>query len=281
MPHKSLITIYKAFLRPLIDYGDIIYDQPQYESFCEKPESIEDKAALAIMGAKRRSYREKMYQELRLESLKSRRWYRRLSCMFKIMEEKAPNYLKNSIPISQFINARTNRVPTFHFKTDCFKYFFPSTLNDCFKLDFTIRNSESIAIFKRRLLSFLCPVPSNVYNVFDPIGLKLLTHLRLGFSHLNEHRFQHNSQGCMNPLCSCSLEIENTLHYLLQCHYFSQNRLMNSLRSVSENFNPFSDNVKKSTFVDPRLDENKNKFIIVATLSYFKSAKRFSRSIFD
>ena len=29
LPWKSLITIYKAFLRPLIDYGDIIYDQPQ------------------------------------------------------------------------------------------------------------------------------------------------------------------------------------------------------------------------------------------------------------
>ena len=26
LPRKSLITIYKAFLRPLIDYGDIIYD---------------------------------------------------------------------------------------------------------------------------------------------------------------------------------------------------------------------------------------------------------------
>ena len=28
LPRKSLITIYKAILRPLIDYGDIIYDQP-------------------------------------------------------------------------------------------------------------------------------------------------------------------------------------------------------------------------------------------------------------
>ena len=36
LPPKSLITIYKAFLRPLIDYGNIIYDQPQNESFFEK-----------------------------------------------------------------------------------------------------------------------------------------------------------------------------------------------------------------------------------------------------
>ena len=36
LPRKSLVTIFKAFLKPLIDYGDIIYDQPQNESFCEK-----------------------------------------------------------------------------------------------------------------------------------------------------------------------------------------------------------------------------------------------------
>ena len=34
LPRKSLMTIYNAFLRPLIDYRDIIYDQPQNESFC-------------------------------------------------------------------------------------------------------------------------------------------------------------------------------------------------------------------------------------------------------
>ena len=70
---KSLITIYKAFLRPLIDYGDIIYDQPQYESFCEKLESLHYKVALAITGAIQRSSREKIYQELGLEPLKLRR----------------------------------------------------------------------------------------------------------------------------------------------------------------------------------------------------------------
>ena len=33
LPRKSLITIYKAFLRPLIDYGDIIYNQPKMIPF--------------------------------------------------------------------------------------------------------------------------------------------------------------------------------------------------------------------------------------------------------
>ena len=78
LPRKSLITIYKAFLRPLIDYGDIIYDQPQNESFCEKLESVQYKAALAITGAIQGTSREKIYKELGLESLRNRRWYKRL-----------------------------------------------------------------------------------------------------------------------------------------------------------------------------------------------------------
>ena len=169
LPRKSLITIYKAFLKPLIDYGDIIFDQPQYESFYEKLESIQYEAVLATTGSVQGSPH---------------------VCMFKIMKEKAPDYLKNLIPISQSFRTRKNRVPTSHCRTDCFKSsFFPSTLSDWFMLDVAIRNSESIAVFKSRLPSFICLDPSNVYNIFDPIGLKLLTRLRLGFSHLNEHRF--------------------------------------------------------------------------------------------
>ena len=95
------------------------------------------KAALAITGAIQGTSRDKIYQELGLESLKSRRWYKRLSCMFKIMKEEALNYLINLVPKSE----TNNSIPNFNCQTNCFKYsFFPSTLNDWFKLDLNIRN---------------------------------------------------------------------------------------------------------------------------------------------
>ena len=111
--------------------------------------------------------------------------------MFNIMNDKAPYYLKNIIrKCHQSTRLRNNRLPTFHCRTECFKNsFFPFTMNDWFNLDLTIRDSESIAFFKKILLSFICPIPSNVYSIFDPIGLKFLTCLHLGFSHLNEHKF--------------------------------------------------------------------------------------------
>ena len=80
-----------------MDYGDIIYDQTKNESFCEKLESVEYNAVLAMADAIKGTSCEKIYQELGLESLKSRRWYRRPSWMFKIMKKKVPNYLLNLI----------------------------------------------------------------------------------------------------------------------------------------------------------------------------------------
>ena len=287
LPRKSLLTIYKAFLRPLIDYGDIIYDQPHNESFSDKLESVQYKAALAITGAIQGSSREKIYQELGLESLKSRRWYKRLSCMFKIMKKKAPNYLINLIPkCNPNIITRNSHMPTFHCRTDCFKSsFFPSTLNDWFKLDVSIRNSETIMVFQKHLLSYIRPIQSNVYNIFDPIGLKFITRLRLGLSHLNEHKFRHNFQDCINPLCSCSLEPEDNIHYLLHCHHFTQHRLslINSVNSVLENFESYSDRVKGDILLygDPRFDTNKNKIILEATILYIRNTDRFSDPLFE
>ena len=58
---------------------------------------------------------------------------------------------------------------------------------------------------------------------------------------------------------------------------------MNSVKSILENSESLSDNVKKDKLLygDSRLRENKNKFILEATLTYIKSTDRFSKSIFD
>ena len=98
MPRKSFATIYKAFLRPLLNDDGIISDQPHNLSFCKKLESVQHKAALAITGAIQGTSGNKIYEELGIEPLKARRWHMRLSFMFKIMKEEAPNYLINLIP---------------------------------------------------------------------------------------------------------------------------------------------------------------------------------------
>ena len=51
LPRNALLTIYKSFIRPHLDYGDIVFDQPTNDSFVKKLESVQYNAALAITGA--------------------------------------------------------------------------------------------------------------------------------------------------------------------------------------------------------------------------------------
>ena len=93
LPRPALLTIYKCFIRPHLDYGDIIYDQAYNLSFHQKLESIQYNAALALTGAIRGRSREKLFQELGLESLQLRRWCRKLCCFYKVYNKQAPGYL--------------------------------------------------------------------------------------------------------------------------------------------------------------------------------------------
>ena len=98
LPRAPLITIYKSFIRPHLDYGDMIYDQSFKMSFQQKMESIQYNTALAITSAIRGSSREKLYQELGLETLQQRRWYRKLCCFYKILKSQSLKYLYSIMP---------------------------------------------------------------------------------------------------------------------------------------------------------------------------------------
>ena len=202
LPRNSLLTIYKYFIRPHLDYSDVIYDQPNNESFCTKIERIQYNAALAITGAIRGTSQIKLYKELGLESLRFRRWFRRLCTFFKIKIHGKPKYLLNKIPSSQthYNTWNTDQIETYYCRRDIFKNsFFPYTIIEWNKLDIDIRKSKSYATFRNTLLKLGRPIQRAIYSISNPVavGLKLLTcH---GLSHLNEHRFNHNFQNCINP----------------------------------------------------------------------------------
>ena len=66
LPWHSLLTIYKSFVQPHLHYGDILYDQPISKSLCQKIETIQYNAALAITGAIKGASQIKLYNELGL-----------------------------------------------------------------------------------------------------------------------------------------------------------------------------------------------------------------------
>ena len=100
LPRRALLTIYKSFIKPHLDYGDTIYNKACNESFHSKLESPQHNITLVIATAIRGSSTEKLYLELGLESLKSRRWCRKMSFFYKLIRSESPSYLFNTIPNS-------------------------------------------------------------------------------------------------------------------------------------------------------------------------------------
>ena len=132
LPRESLITIYKSFVRPHIDYGDIIYDQPNNDHFCNSIERVQYNAALAITGAIKGTSQQKIYQELGFESLRFRRWFRRLCVFYKIKSTQLPSYLYVLIPNSShnYNTQNLDHIDTYFCSGEVFKYsFFPYTIS--------------------------------------------------------------------------------------------------------------------------------------------------------
>ena len=69
--------------------------------------------------------------------------------------------------------------------------------------------------------------------MWNSLCVRLLNRLRLSFSHLNKHRFKHNSTNTFNPLCLCTLETEDTGQYFLRCqnNLSFRTTLMNELNN--------------------------------------------------
>ena len=163
MPRQALLTINKSFVRPHLDYGDIIYDQPKKESFCQKLGSYQYNATLAITGAIRGTSQTKIYKELGFESLKFRRYFRKLCTFFKVQQSGLP-YLFNLIFQSTCIHTReSDNFESFYCRTDVFKNsFFPYVIGEWNKLKPEIRNVQSYLKFRKLILNLDngCPISS-------------------------------------------------------------------------------------------------------------------------
>ena len=160
LPRTALIKLYKAFARPHLDYGNISYDPAHDASLHQKLESLQYNVCLAITGAIRGSYQEKLNQELGFESLQQRRWYRKLFSFYKVFKNESPRYLFNIIPIRNPAYSTRNHVniPLFKTNQNFFKNsFFSSTIIEWNNLDPNLRNPDTYGTFKNAILEFIRP----------------------------------------------------------------------------------------------------------------------------
>ena len=275
LPRSTLLINCKCFIRPYLDYGDVIYDQPYLPSLPNKIESVQYNAALVVTGAIRGTSKEKLYQELGFESLKERRWLRRLCYLYKIVSTKQPTYLYDLIPPFQRSSRDKGCIYEPFCRTMSFKNsFLPYAIKEWNKLDPEIRIAEIYASFRKMLLNFIRSIGNSTYKIYDPLGIKLLTRLRLGFSHLSEHKFRHNFADSLNPLCSCSLETESTLQFFLRCQNYNTLRrvLMTDLKNINDTIMSLNENdlLHVILYGNKNFDNNMNRSMPTATVKFIK-----------
>ena len=178
-----------------------MYDKPNNEIFINTIKKAQYDAALAITGAIRGTSWEKLYAELATESLKFRWWFRKLACFYKIQSTGLTKYLLQLIPTNNHsYNLRKSlNIQHYYCRTDTFKNsFFPNVINKWNKLDEKIKGATLFSLLKASLLKMGCPHANSTYRIHNPIGIRLLKHLHLGLSHLNEHKFWHDFADCVN-----------------------------------------------------------------------------------
>ena len=103
--------------------------------------------------------------------------------------------------------------------------------------------------------------------------------MRFGLSHLADHKFRHNFQDFLNPICSCGQEIETTSHFLLHCLNYRCAR-----KTFFEKINLIDSNILQQSdlsitndllFGSEKLKDDKNNALLTSTTEFIQSKERF------
>ena len=262
-----LDKMYKMYVRPHLDYGDVIYHD-QLKDSMQLLESVQYQAALIVTGCWKGSSKAKVYADLGWESLSDRRYFRRLSMFYQIKNGLAPSYLVERVRdnppniTKRYANS-----------------FFPYCNINWANLDASIKDVPTLSQFKSALLKKIRPHARSYFNTTDKIGIRRLAQLRVGLSDLRDHRNKHHFVNCPTTICACSQASETIKHFLLECSRFSTQRnvLMTSLSRISPNID-LSNSLLLSDlllFGSKVYSFYANTDILNATIAFIKSSKRF------
>ena len=199
-------------------------------------EQVQYRAAPIVSGCWQGISRVKLSDELGWESLGERRWARRMTTFYKVIYELAPCYKSIHIPeehCETSINFHHRNTRTPFSRTERYaNSFFPYCITNWNTLENSVMLLPSLTCFKNHINKFIRPKGNSFFDIRHPYGIELLTKIRVDFSDLRYHRYNHNCN-CQSPTCSCGIGVETTLHYFLCCpRYFAQSTIL--LRKTSE-----------------------------------------------
>ena len=272
LDRKSLQTIYFSFIRPLLEYADVVWNNcTQYES--NELDKVQNEAARIVTGATKLASIDSLHTETGWETLGSRRKNHKLTMFYKMKNGLCPDYLVSLVPAtvgsaSQYPLRNSTDLQTLNSNSCLYNTsFLPSAVRDWNELPEPTRDSPSLNIFKNSLKSNLI-TPPRYYNTGKRLGQIYHARLRTACSPLRQHL--HSKNIVDNPYCTCG-DVEDTHHFLFVCHQYTDLR-RDLLNSVSDICQP---NLNVLLCGDITLTFVQNKQIFKAVQEFNIKSKRF------
>ena len=124
---------------------------------------------------------------------------------------------------------------------------FPSAPIEWNNLDHNIWNVGTFSTFKNNIPKSTRPTPNNIFNCESRRGIKLITRLCVGLSHLGELKVKHSFQDTLTPICSRAFDVKPTSHCIL--HYSMYNDERHTLLSTINNIDCRLVDVAETVFI--------------------------------
>ena len=133
LSRASLEKMYFSFIRPLLEYGDIVWDNCSQQLKADI-EHIQMEAARIVSGATKLCNIERLLTDLNWETLAQRRRQHKLIQFYKMKNHLTVSYLSNLIPpnrIRTYHLRNTTEHPVIQTNTQCYALsFLPSTIRE-------------------------------------------------------------------------------------------------------------------------------------------------------
>jgi hypothetical protein len=216
LDRRSLETIYMSFVRPCLEYGDVLWSGT-YDTDLSRLDAMQVEAMRIVTGATARSNVDLLYEETGWPSFHERRLSHSLVQMYKVVNGLAPSHLSNILPntVDQGNNyglrsGNDIRVP--YTRTESYRCsFFPHTIHEWNNLPAELKALPSVNEFKQAVKAQ--HQPTDLYYH----GKRLLAvhhaRTRLGCSNLNAH-LCNNLHVIPSPRCQCGYELEDSMHFI-------------------------------------------------------------------
>ena len=266
----SLQKIYFSFIRPILEYADIIWDGCN-QTMKARLERIHFEAARIITGASKLASIESLLTETGWDTLQNRRYKHKLILFHKMFHKQTPDYLASLVPFSAHeIHGRNTRnqhqLVNINCRTESYRNsFLPSVIKAWNDLPVDIRNNPSLWSLKNFLNRNLSKNPT-YFNCGSRIGQIYHARLRTNSGPLNDHLYKCNLSD--SPLCRCGAR-ETSKHFLTACPIYTDIRrdTISGLRDISLN---------NLLFGNPLLSNEDNVHTFKVVHEFILKSKRFA-----